>query len=94
MLQDEATAATQQDALRPFRLFLSGLNAAFYGDQAYPGVDGYAVNPSGQFSTVGPYGTSVEGQPLALTRNGGLQLSPSVVMLAIGAAAVLFWKRG
>jgi hypothetical protein len=84
----------QQDALRPLRMFVGALTgAAQAGDQSYAGSDGYAWNLPGQYQVVGPYGVSVEGAPISTTRNGGVYISPMVVMLAIGAAAVLLFKK-
>ncbi len=89
---DEVQAAQSQDVLRPLRLFIGTLNTAFYGDQNYTGEDASVWNAPGQFSVVGPYGTAVEGQPVMITRNGGVSISPALVLIALGAAAVWFWK--
>lgn len=85
---DETTAAAQQDAMRPFRAFVSALDRSFYADQSFAGSDANIWNAPGQFSTVGPYSTAVEGQPITLTRNGGVAISPAVVLLALGALAM------
>jgi len=83
-----------QDALRPLRTFVGALTGALQGaDQANAMADGYAWNTPGRFQSVGPYGVAMEGTPVATTTNGGLYVSPAMVMLLIGAAAVLLWKH-
>lgn len=83
----------QQDALRPLRMFVGALTgAAAVQDQSYAGMDGYAWNQPGRYQSVGPYGVAVEGMPVQTTPGGGLYISPMVVMLGIGAAAVLLMK--
>jgi hypothetical protein len=94
MFVSEETAAGQQDALRPLRAFISAVNAGL-NDQSYAGADGYAYNRPFQFSSVGPYGTSVEGLPVVrTTAGGGLVLSPGLVLIGVGVAIALFVKRG
>lgn len=84
-----------QDALRPLRTFVGALTGALQGaDQANAMADGYAWNTPGRYQSVGPYGVAMEGTPVATTTtNGGLYVSPAMVMLMIGAAAVLLWKH-
>lgn len=89
-----STLEAQQDALRPLRMFVGALTGAVMaGEQSYAGSDGYAWNLPGQYQTVGPYGVAVEGAPISTTRGGGLYISPMVVMLGIGAAAMLLIKK-
>lgn len=85
----------QQDALRPLRMFVGALTGAAYGanDQAVVGVDASVASFPGQYQVVGPYGYSQEGTPIYATRSGGLVISPSLVMLGLGVAAALLWKR-
>lgn len=84
----------QQDALRPVRMFVGALTGALQGaDQSVSGQDPYAYNIPGQYQTVGPWGYAQEGTPIATTRNGGIVVSPMMVMLIIGAAAALLWKH-
>lgn len=91
---DTTTITAQQDALRPLRMFVGAITGALYGaDQSVAGQDGYSYNPTYRYQSVGPYGTSVEGAPLATTAGGGIYISPMLVMIAIGAAAVMVMKR-
>lgn len=94
---DSVSYAQAQDELRPFRMFVGALNGAVMGslDQSYAGYDGGAWNTPYRYQTVGPYGVSVEGagMPIAATQGGGLYVSPMVVLLGLGAAAVLLLKR-
>lgn len=90
---DTVSLQAQQDALRPLRMFVGALTGALAGsEQSIAGQDGYSWNLPGQYQSVGPYGYSVEGTPIAATRGGGLYISPMVVMLGIGAAVVLLMK--
>lgn len=85
----------QQDRLRPLRQFVGAFSGALAGyDQAVAGQDGYSWNIPGQFQTIGPYGTAIEGTPIAIGRTGGVYISPMVVLIGIGAAAVLLLKKG
>jgi hypothetical protein len=86
MLQDPNSASVP-DGLVTLRQFVGGLNAAL-NDQSYAGFDGYAYNPSGQFRTLGPNSSAVEGQPVSLTPSGGMTLSPGALLLVCG---VLLW---
>lgn len=84
---------TNQD-LYTLRSFVGGLNAAL-NDQSYAGVDAVAYNPPSQFLSVGPYGASVEGQPVGVTHSGALRISPGMTLILLGAG--LFWlftKKG
>lgn len=91
---DEVSLQAQQDALRPLRMFVGALTGALSGaEQSYAGSDGYSWNLPGQYQSVGPFGYSVEGTPIAATRGGGLYISPMVVLLGIGAAAALLLKN-
>lgn len=90
---DQTDLIARQDALRPLRMFVGGLSGAMAGyDQAVAGQDGWSWNPTGQYQSIGPYGVAVEGRPIATMNGGGLFISPMVVMLGIGAAAVLLLK--
>ena len=91
---DTVTVTAQQDALRPFRMFVGALTGALNGaDQSYAGADGYSWNTPYRYQSVGPYGVAVEGAPIRTTPAGGLYISPMLVFLGIGAAAVMLWKR-
>lgn len=73
-----------QDQLRSLRMFNSFL-AGVGADQIYSGTDAAPINSPNQFVSVGPYSTSVEGQPIATYRQGeGLTVAP-IAMIAIGA---------
>lgn len=90
---DTVQLQAQQDALRPLRMFVGALTGALAGsEQSAAGQDGFSWNLPGQYQSVGPFGYSIEGTPIAATQGGGLYFSPVVVMLAIGAAAVLLLK--
>jgi hypothetical protein len=80
---------TNQD-LYTLRSFVGGLNAAL-NDQSYAGADAVAYNPVGQFYSTGPYGVSVEGQPVAVS--GGVSMSPNTVLLLLLAAGVWFLSK-
>jgi hypothetical protein len=86
-----------QDSLRPFRMFVGAVTGALYGsnDQSMAGFDGNSYNNPYQYQSVGPYGVSVEGAglPISPTAGGGLYISPMVVLIGLGAAAMLFLKR-
>lgn len=88
-------SANDQDALRPLRAFVGALagGAAGYFDQTYANQDYYAASYPGRYQSVGPYGVGIEGMPIAATPGGGLVLSPPLVMIGLGALAVMLWKR-
>jgi len=94
---DSTSYAQAQDELRPFRMFVGAINGALAGtvDQSWAGIDGYSGNAPYRYQTVGPYGTAVEGAgfPISATAGGGVYISPMLVMIAIGAAAMLLLKR-
>lgn len=91
---EDANTDTAVD-LSVARQFVSVLSRAFDAyDNSYASEDMYAVNPPRQYQVVGPYGTSVEGTTLATTTaQGGVYVSPTLVLIALGFAAALFWKR-
>ncbi|CAN7409814.1 hypothetical protein [Acidovorax sp. LjRoot194] len=95
-MSDAYSVTAQQDALRPMRMFVGALTGALLGaDQSNAGQDAYAYGvPSAYagYQVVGPYSYSQEGRPIATTPSGGLVISPMVIMLGIGAAAVLLAK--
>ncbi|GKT19556.1 hypothetical protein AVHY2522_22910 [Acidovorax sp. SUPP2522] len=94
MAGEVTTLEAQQDALRPIRMFVGGLTGVLMGyDQTYAGADGTSWNTPYRYQSVGPYGVAVEGAPISTTPGGGLYVSPMLVMLALGAAAVMVWKR-
>jgi len=83
-----------QDSLRPVRLFVGTLAGALQGaDQSLAGLDGYAYNSPYRYQTVTPYGVAVEGAPVAATANGGLYVSPMLILIGIGAAAAFLLKK-
>lgn len=90
---DEASYVAQQDALRPLRVFVGMLSGAANADQSFAGQDGTSWNVPGAYQAVGPNGYSVEGKPIAATRNGGLYISPVLLLIGMGAAAAMFWKH-
>lgn len=94
---DSTSYAQQQDELRPFRMFVGALGGALMGasDQSYASMDAYSFNNPYRYQTVGPYGVAVEGAgyPISATAGGGLYISPMLIMIGIGAAAMLLLKR-
>ena len=88
-------AEQQADALRPLRMFVGALagGAAGYYDNTYAYQDAYANSYPGRYQSIGPYGVGIEGLPVALTSGGGLVLSPGLLLVGLGALAVLFWKK-
>lgn len=91
-MQDPYTLQRPSDTLVRLRQFVGDVNAAL-NDQSYAGQDGLAANRPGQFAVVGPYGASIEGQPVALTSAGGLQLSPAVVLIGLGVLVALVARK-
>lgn len=92
-LSQPYVAEDAQDGLRTARQFVSFLSGAFNAyDQTYANTDGMIYNVPGQYQTVGPYSTSIEGTTISTTRAGGLVISPAMVMLGIGFAVALLWK--
>lgn len=91
----DSTLVQQQDSLRPWRMFVGGLAGALAGaEQSLAGQDGYSYSLPYQYQVVSPgYGYGIEGAPISATRSGGLVISPMLVLIGIGAAAVLMWKR-
>lgn len=90
MTQSEFDAAqiAQADKDRTslqFVSFLSGL--AGTPDQSMAGADGSAVSPPGQFQTITPYGTAIEGRAVS-NQQGGLTLSPMLLLLIAVVAVV------
>lgn len=83
----------QQDQLRTARQFISLLGGITGQDQSLSGTDYAAVNSSGQFTNVGPYGTSVEGQPIiAYSQTGGMTIAPVLVLAGLAVAAFILLK--
>ena len=89
---DQAQIAATQDALRPFRQFVS-LISGIVGEQTWASQDGYAGSMPYGYQSIGPYGWSVEGAPVSVTRAGGVVISPMVVMIGLGVVATLILKR-
>jgi hypothetical protein len=89
---DPIDQAQAQDSMRPLRLFVGALNGAL-NDQSYAGQDSAVYNPPNQFTVVGPYGTGVDGKPIAITRAGGLVISPALMLVGLGVAVAMLWKH-
>lgn len=86
------TVTQQQDKLRTVRNFLSLLSGAV-NDQSWPDQDAVAASPTGQFSTQGPNGVTVEGQPITLTGPGAsLSVSPAILLALAALAAYVLLK--
>lgn len=89
---DQEALIRRQDELRPYRQFMS-LLSGLTGEQTYSGADQNTGNPTGQFVSVGPYGTSVEGQPIVTySPTGGVTMAPVVLLIGLGVAAILLLK--
>jgi len=84
---DDVAFARSQDDLRPFRMFVGALQGALTADQSLYGADPYAFNVPGRYQVIGPTGVGMEGRPFSTTNNGGLYISPAMVLMALGAAA-------
>ncbi|MGC1173125.1 hypothetical protein [Polaromonas sp.] len=78
----------EQDRQRTKRSFISFLGGALgVSDQSYAQEDGYALNRPGQYTTISPYGQSVEGLPISNQQNVlGLSLP---MLLLIGGVIFL-----
>lgn len=89
---DQEALIRRQDELRPYRQFLS-FASGITGDQTYNNLDSYGANPTGQFTSVGPYGSSVEGQPIVTySPNAGVTMAPIVLLIGLGIAAFVLLK--
>lgn len=87
--QDLAELERRQDELRPVRQFLS-LLSGLSGDQTYGNTDPVAYNTPGQFSSYGPTGQAVEGQPIiTYSPTAGMTVSPFILLA--GAALVAYF---
>lgn len=82
-----------QDDLRPFRMFVGAIQGAMAADQSIVGLDAYSWNVPGGYQVIGPTGVGVEGRPISTTRNGGLYISPGLVLMAMGAAAYFLMSK-
>lgn len=84
----------EQDKQRTARSFISFLGGALgVQDQSWAGEDAYAVNRPGQFTTISPYGQSVEGLPISNQQNVlGLGLSLPMLLLLGGIAYIALKK--
>jgi hypothetical protein len=90
---DQEALIRRQDELRPYRQFLS-LVSGVTGDQSYNDMDSYGANPTGQFTSVGPYSSAVEGQPIVTysPNNGTVSIAPVVLLIGLGLAAFVLLK--
>ena len=89
---DQEALTRRQDELRPLRQFMS-LMGGLTGDQTYAGMDTYPVNPTGQFTTVGPYGSRVEGQPIVTySPTAGVTMAPVLLLAGLAVAAFVLLK--
>lgn len=80
-----------QQQLYTLRSFVNSFSYAL-NDQAFGNADGSVYNPPGQFQVAGPYGTAVEGQPVAVS--GALRLSPTLMLILVGAGLYWLHKKG
>lgn len=83
----------EQDRLRSLRQFVSLLGSMTGTDQTLAGTDYAAVNAPGQFTAVGPYSSSIEGQPIiTYSAQSGMTVSPILVFVGLGLAAYFMFK--
>ena len=84
----------EQDKQRTARSFISFLGGALgVQDQSYAEQDFYAANRPGQYTTISPYGQSVEGLPISNQQTVlGLGLSLPMLLL-IGGVVYLATKK-
>jgi hypothetical protein len=87
------TSTQIQDDLRPLRMFVGALQGALAGDQSVYGMDAYAWSVPGQYQVIGPTGVGLEGRPISTTQNGGLYISPGIVLMGLGALAFFVMQR-
>lgn len=80
------------DQVNTLRGFVGVLNGYLGNDQSTAGYDAYPVNRPGVYQTIGPYGVAVEGAPVSTLQNGAVVVSPGLVLMLLGAAAVFIWK--
>lgn len=88
MLQDTGNF----DQVNTLRGFVGVMNGYLGNDQSPAGYDAWPVNRPGVYQSVGPYGNAVEGTSVSTLQNGAVVVSPGLIMLVLGAAAVYFWK--
>jgi len=82
----------EQDKQRTQRSFISFLSGAFgVQDQSFAEQDYAATNRPGQYTTISPYGQSVEGLPIS-NQQGVLGLSLPMLLL-IGGVVYLAVKK-
>jgi hypothetical protein len=93
---NQLTAA--QDEQRTQRNFIALLGGALGvgSDTSLAGQDGYAVNGTGQYQTMAPYGVGgvgVEGRPISSLQpgyvGGGVVITLPMLLLGAGAAYLL-----
>lgn len=91
MTQQELEA--QQDQLRSMRQFISLASGVMGSDQTLAGTDYAAVNSPGGFTSVGPYGASIEGQPIVTySPTNGVTVAPLLLLAGLGIAAYLLMR--
>lgn len=83
----------EQDKQRTARSFISFLGGALgVQDQSWAGEDAYALNRPNQYTTISPYGQSVEGLPISNQQATVLGLSLPMLLL-IGGIAYIALKK-
>lgn len=97
-MADETTITSQQDGLRTLRQFIGTVGGALAGyENATAYADGGAYSMPGRYQVIGANGVYVEGTPYGLpiqaTPGGGVYISPVMVLIGIGAAVAIFWKK-
>lgn len=95
---DEIVISSQQDALRPIRQFVGLIGGAVAGyENATYGMDSGVYNIPGGYQVIGGQRVAVEGTPYGLpirpTAAGGLYISPTVVLIGVGIAFAMLWKK-
>lgn len=81
---DQATLVAQQDALRPFRMFVGGLGGFSTSDNTSVFTDGVSQNTPYGFQVSGGNGFAIEGAGVSIkSGNQGLAISPLVILAGL-----------
>nr|WP_315242867.1 hypothetical protein [uncultured Albidiferax sp.] len=83
----------QANQINTLRGFVGVLNGYLGSDQSLAQQDAWVGNNPGQYQTIGPYSVGIEGSPVSTMQNGAVVVSPGLVLMLMGAAAVFLWMR-
>lgn len=84
--------SADMDQVNTLRGFVGVMQGYLGSDQSLAGQDYYVSNRPGQYQTIGPYSVGVEGSPVSTMNNGAVVISPGLILMLMGAAAVFLWK--